>query len=940
MLDLPDRSWWAPDSTDGAELVGKQPDGSQQFILQRLRLEQAPSGALRRARDLLPASRPGAAAQPLPERLGGGYLFVTSGSGSSLWRARSFLSRLTPLARLSTSPVQAVAGTDRILVRVLSTDRVWGVDPDTGTLGPPLPLPAAPRYGAMAFVDGWRGVVHADLRGLLATRDAGATWKPVPVAEVPRSLAVEGDLIAMTMGSGRLRFDPATGALLDGPAPGSSASAPAAPPGRKGVWGAARPLRVAVEDGWPLLDGTAVVLRGGRVARVKLEDGEVLDSSFSPLDGEEATTCQAIRFGADVGFACGAAGRGTTIHAYAPPAGVVPVLSFDEPRAVAPSQNGWLVLRGGCAASAAGSGPGSAGAYCVVSPAGALREVFTRGDVGVERVVALADGRVAVVVPPRGPTDGQVTILPAKNGDAVTSIKLQPGDEAPLLRRGLWLDGMYEAAPGEIGGWVEASGLLSGVRIKLADAALTAGPLQDGALFSITGTHAMAAQSPDLFHESLDGGLTWKTVDPPPSLGQGKLQPGLRCGAVGCSFQFDRGSWLRVGWGALADPTDLDEAHDKPASYTDRTLYKPLRLGCEIAHQESIKETDSPPDRPRRPFLVQPPSDASDTLPSFLGAPPPAVPAGALALSEGTSSGASARVYGWVPRGVAAGRASRIVARFHDRFDPDHPVRSTALSVASWRDEQALRDAFGRGNNSLAFHGLLDPGGKALLLSACQSASCDLFSAVDGRPLTLLPQPEGEPFARIFSPSSSAVWLDESFFLAANVGPQIHLWRLDPGQPRLLARIPRVTGFNNISAQVTLVRRARGGLLGLLARGAGVPNRSEQDLFILPIDPSSGQTGEPIRLGSSDLSWAPLRTCSASDDGWLIEQSPPTQPALRLPPGLRLGDVELRLRADPESLCVEALAARLLDSPSTGTFGAAFSTGFSPIFSSVVFSDF
>ncbi|MDW8250193.1 MAG: hypothetical protein RMJ98_12940 [Myxococcales bacterium] len=928
MLVLPDRARWTPESAEGAVLLRQLPDGTHQYLMQRLRIEVRPDGSLRRAPDLLPASRTPVSSLPLPDRLGGGFLFVTSGSSSSLWRSTTFLGRLASLVRLPVSGVQVVAGTDRLLVRMLSGDRVWGVDPETGAVGAALPLPVAPRYGGIAFVDARQGAVYADLLGLMVTRDAGVSWRSVPLHEPPKALVAEelSEGVVVQVGSRKLRVDPATGTLSeDGPAltPTGQVASSARETSNRRPWGVTAPLRVAIEEGWPLLDGTAVVFRAGRVVRVKLEDGSVL-SSFSPVEAEEAASCLPVRFGADVGFVCGAPGQGTKLYVYEPPGGVALVLSFAAPRRIVPSQNGWLVVHGSCDSDAPGGAEEGVGKYCILSPVGGRREVLTRGDVGVERVVALSDGRVAVVVPPRGSSDGVVTLLPAESNGTTRTMSVQPGEDAALLRRGLWLDGMYEVVPGEVGGWIEGGGRLVGVRIRLAEGSVQVGAPQEGLFLSVVGPAAMVAQGSEALAESLDGGFSWKPVEMPPALGQGKLGSGLRCGVAGCVVPFERGTWLRVGWGKPADPTDLEDAQEGNVTFSSRTIPRPLRLTCSLGVQETLKESEVLPP-PRRRFVVAvPPAEEAPPgpLPSFLGVPPPSIPEGALALSEGTASGTAARIYGWVPRGVAAGRAGRLLVRFEDRFAPERPVRSSKITVASWQDEQALRDAMGQGGVGVAFHGLGDPGGKAMLLSACQGVQCSLFSVVDGRPVTPVAPPDDDGFGRLVAPSASALWHDEAFFLAVNAGPRVDVWKVEAGQPRRLAKIPRVTTFNNQSAPVTLVRRARGGLIGLLTRGASSA-QSEQDLFLLPIDPTTGKTGDMLRLGASDLSWVAPRVCSPEEDGWLIDLQPMTYPVMTLPPGVRLGEVELRARVEPSSICLEAGAARLLDSATIGKQASA-----------------
>lgn len=940
MLATMDRSRWVPENAEGATLLWQLPDGTKQYLLQRLRMELSPDGSLRRASDLLPNSRLPISAEQLPERLGGGHLFVVSGVGTSLWRSSQFLGKLSTLAKFPVSAVQVASGTDRILVRSVTGDRIWGIDPSTGLIGTPLPLPVAPRYGAMAFADAWRGAVYADLLGLMVTRDAGATWQKIQLESPPQRLTAEqGSRVIRVAWGG----NDAAWVDLDSLQVSTEKLARPTPWVEKSshrLWGALSPLRVALEDGWPLLDGTAVVFREGRISRVHLMDGKVLASSFSPVEGEEASTCTPIRFGADVGFACGASGQGTSLYVYAPPSGVEPVLKFDAPRRVVPSQNGWLVLHGRCDLEASGEPQHDHGVYCIISPTGGRREILTRGDIGVERIVALADGRVAVVIPPRGTTDGLVTLLPAQSGGAITTVQIQPGEDAGLLRRGLWLDGMYESSPGELGGWIEAGGVLIGVRIKLEEGSVLMGQPQEGAQLSVSGPLAMAVLGGDQLFESVDGGLSWSSAGMPASLEQGKIRPGLHCSVVGCVVPFERGTWLRVGWGQAADPTDLEDAAEVNPIPSFRTNRRALNLKCEWRAQQEIKEDKEtpipetsgrrsrfprfpiPPAHPPAHFFPgaapEPPEAQNGPLPSFFGIAPPQPPEGAIAISEGTASGASARVYGWVPRGVAAGRAGRIQVRFQDRFSPEHPIRSSRLTIAPWRDEQALQDAFGQFNVGVAFHGLLDPEGKAMLLASCQGTTCGMSSVVDGRPVVPLAQPEDEPFSRIFAPTASAVWHDETFFFAVNTGPQLEIWRTDVRRPHRIVSLPRVTNFNGQSTIVTLIRRVRGGALGLLAQGPGVDGSSDPNFFVLPLDPSTGKLGEMLHLGSTDLSRTPVRVCTPEDDGWLVTLFPSVYPSLQLPPGIRLGEVELRVRIEPNSICLDAAAAKLLDLGNAG----------------------
>src|SRR5207253_10563082 len=77
-----------------------------------------------------------------------------------------------------------------------------------------------------------------------------------------------------------------------------------------------RPLAAAIEDGWPLTDGTAVVARDGALGRVRLSDGaltEVAHGAFSlkPSRCHPVSLTRPNAIGA-FGFVCGEP-RGTTV---------------------------------------------------------------------------------------------------------------------------------------------------------------------------------------------------------------------------------------------------------------------------------------------------------------------------------------------------------------------------------------------------------------------------------------------------------------------------------------------------------------------------------------------------------------------------------------------------------------------------------------------------
>ncbi len=117
-------------------------------------------------------------------------------------------------------------------------------------------------------------------------------------------------------------------------------------------------------------------------------------------------------------------------------------MRFDEPRFVAPSGNGALVVRGPCT----GKQAGAAGAYCIRTRDGRKSEMRVRGDLGVERLVALSDGGTAVVVPPRLGAPGTLTVVAADGSAKTVKLKLPKDDVQSLamLKKGLWLEGFVE----------------------------------------------------------------------------------------------------------------------------------------------------------------------------------------------------------------------------------------------------------------------------------------------------------------------------------------------------------------------------------------------------------------------------------------------------------------------------------------------------------------
>ena len=903
-------------------------EGYRRVLIDRMRIIARDDGTLERASELLP-SVPVKEVE-LPSRLGGGYLFWTAPSPNSvrkptqIWRAPAWLGKLEPLVQLDPA-AQVVPGFDRLYVQLATTSWI-AIDAQSGDQLPLAPLPPAAGYGFMAFADGWRAVVETDLRGPLATFDAGLTWRPIGIKERVTSIPiVDGDPLVVVNGGqytlsprGVVTFRPdAPPELAEDEGVEEERSRPPGPLGR-------RPLRAAIEDGWPDSDATAVIARGGALARVSLRDGAVLATAENAYP-DRLASCHAIHLGrsapeapgrpggeSGIGFVCGEREGPTSLYAFVPPLAMRPLMRFSRPRFVAPSGNGAVVIRGSCAD--APPALGDTRTYCVRAPDGATREIRVKGDLGAERVVALSDGRVAVIVPPRPGATGQLTLLDgAKMIGVPLRLPAEPRSVAKEVRRGMWLDGFEERAPGVLGGWVEAGGPVVGIAIAL-DGKVTAGPLRDDAGGAIlSGRFGLSRAEGGGAAETTDGGMSWTELVLPETREDAEDPPSRACGPAGCVLS----GWIRVGWGS---PETRDDLSQPPPTEPPSVAWKPpsaLRLGCVEAGQAT---PPLPAERPKP--APPPPPPRSRTAPQPLGVTafspfrntaPPALATDEIGFENGSLSDPGLWIYAWGRRGADWSRAGRWMARFDDRFDAAGGVRTTATSASPWTDEVAANDGVGRGTyGGQQWAASLDPSGRAALFSICQRGNaCSLFGAGAGQPLlplrdlagrTALPRPSG------------AVRVGETWFFLSpqseRGGNEIVLWRADLGVARPVATMLRPQGP---LSELWLVRRALGGGLGIMFMAPPEPGARAGVLHVFPIDPESGQLGDPIALGRKDTVVASAVRCGAQQDGWQVElRGSDVAPVIELRDGLAgLEAAELRLRIDPGAVCLDGVAARM-----------------------------
>lgn len=605
-----------PDAS--ASLVENDPDGTTRFISRGMRVLARPDGSLDRSRQTFPAGKQVRALR-LPARLGAGFIFYASGSGSThVWKSSGWTDDLTPFANVDFDVERVVDGFDRIYLQDQRSFDVVALDPDTGSPTDLGPLPPSPAYSGMAFADAWLAVVEVPFRGVLATFDAGASWRPLGLSQSYGVFLERGE-IAINTAQGRFVLDPSgrlrkrvqandddaafVGAGRRGVgAPTASVPTPPEPPPPTAAGPLGRlPLREAILHGMPDTADTAIVAKDGVLGRVRLSDGRLLD--FKEQAFPAGASCTGVPLGEGFGFVCGQEQGATTVYAFKKPLSLEPVMRFEEPRFVAPSGNGALVVRGPCK----GKSAGAVGAYCIRTRGGRESEMRVRGDLGVERLVALSDGGTAVLVPPRLGAPGTLTVVAADGSAKTVRLKLPKDDVASLamLKKGLWLEGFVERdaagggaapssvpappkvlrkkgknAPGaekskapaakapaakakwkkQLSGWVVAAGPFVGVRVDL-DGAVHVGRIESDIDRALVSTDlALVLGRGGSATETIDGGFTWSDLDlpsdtaDPVARAKASLSAERGCSRVGCVA----GAWMRVGWRGRTEKDDVE----------------------------------------------------------------------------------------------------------------------------------------------------------------------------------------------------------------------------------------------------------------------------------------------------------------------------------------------------------------------------------------------
>jgi hypothetical protein len=951
-----------------------------------LRVVTSPKGGIVAADDRFPQAPQSTTA--LPERLGGGFLFVI---GSSIWRADRWLAPARPIFT-SYQAIQSITpGLDRVYIR--AQNAMLAID---GRTGEPLdlgPWPASPQVTSYAAVDGWRAAAVTDLRGVVATFDAGATWRMLDLPLEPKLTVVSNDSIAIGgFEQGRaeawyeLRADgsvaraagaprelktkltPTPTHRVSGPSFGPPFSPtppppPPAPPPPQPTEPASedfgvktfgkRPLAAAIEDGWPLGDGTAVIARDGALARVHLDSGalvELVRDAF-PMQPARCHPVPLPRFG--FGFVCGEPRGTTVIYAFDAAHGrLIERKRFDKARMVASSGNGGLAVRGACAEDAepppldappvdakdAKAARPAIHPYCVMRLDETWREIHVRGDAGVERVVVLSDGRVAVLSPP--PSLGapaRLTML--ANGRASTVAITFPSvtaDVARMLRLGLWLDGFEERRPGVIGGFLEAGGAVLGIEVNVDGSAAAGQFVRDAGSVFVSGRYGFGWTGSHRGYETTDGGMSWKPLDLPDPLLPGTKIERRACGPIGCLA----GGWLRVGWGEAPKPS----GEPAPAVHRPTTtfLIPQLQLACEPlspppptapARKSSTPPVVSPsPRRSSAPVLSS--VAGLSELRAFYHQAPPVMRDGERGLEVNVdmresgerlaSVGQLARVYGWGPKTGEWDTLGRWQVKWLSPFAGWPEIHASLATLPPSVVVDMTRSPYGGGYSSFGFSNntwQLTPGddpAHALLIAKRPARSEPvLFELEADRAPLEIKRADGEPFGEIEGVVRAAGrWFIATPPVPGATGPATTVWQIEGAVARELVRVPRaIADISSAAAfsaypRARLARRSDGRAIGLVVDGQPSADRATPVRWVLPIDLESGIPGEPEPLGYADLAGRTLEICTDDVVGWVFDTSLPSTTA-RLRIGTATGSlnsVHARLRLTRSRACVERVA--------------------------------
>lgn len=559
-----------------------------------------------------PTSTPVASTVAVPERLGGGWLFVV---GRELWHAPGWLERPRRLFEFVGTP-RVHLGLDALVAQ--ESGRAAFAFDVTGKTLPLTHWPESPAIADLATRDAKHAAVVADLRGLSVTEDGGVTWREIPSARTPFGIrAAAGGYVVRGRNGGderetTWRID-VHGELVDGHAAPAFGSTRAI---ATGAW-----ERVITQGYDDVPRGRFVVLDHGALEIYRKTDGALLERTTI---GDAQDGCRPIHWpsavpGASPGFAC-LGPHGTTLWRVGDRS-ATEVARLAGGRRVWSSEVGALAVEGACENATLTAGTTT---LCVWGRrSDRPTTVRLQGSTADDVILPLRDGGVVVLRPPSGPRHARRAAEMFVDGTAsgagtqgrVHGVPLQPGalkaDVAEMLAEGHWRADVEALDHGDLALWIEHDARLLGVRIH-ADGRLDVGPRSAVAVVHRTaGLRSLSWSPGGASFESIDGGMHYTQIglpaaDPAPAFvdrpaPQRSASPtrppptptDAGCTAIGCILP----TLVRVGWGAdAARATEPERPQPAPTS-TPRAARLVLSCGLVSRSSDEAKPTIVRPTR-------------------------------------------------------------------------------------------------------------------------------------------------------------------------------------------------------------------------------------------------------------------------------------------------------------------------------------------------------
>jgi hypothetical protein len=903
-----------PANLDEAHAWGVEPGGGVRAVVGGVRVVTRPDGTILTEDGRLPGA-PSSTVE-VPERLGGGFLFAT---GKRLWRGASWLATPRILSDGSVSIERVLVGLDRVYLR-FGGGSLAAIDPRDGARLDLGPLPSAPRLVSVASVDAWHAIAIADLRGILVTGDAGSTWRAVPIPVEPAEAFALGDSfrVAGRDAANRLQWwrvgpDLRAEPVEQDPHHDSRRThlEPASREASK--LSGTRGLAAAVTDGWPLADGTALIARDGSLTRVRLADGSCVEEAADAFAMNPARchpfSLATPRDRGAFGYTCGEPRGQTRIYVWqAGQSRLAEVRRFYEPRQVNAFGNGTLAVRGPCQ-GLAGSLGSETTVWCVMLPGGRFAERIVRG--AGARLVVLSDGRTAVLSPP---TDGDLATVRLAVAESAEGSResFQPvvlpeltSDVARALRFGVWMDGFEERKPGWLSGWVDFAGSALGIEIALSGQAHLGEYIRDAGAPLVAGRWGFVWTASRRGFETTDGGMTWtKGISLPDPLPQSGGYRERVCGPVGCL----EAGWVRIGWGV--EPRDVSPEPRALPAPRPQSGAPPLRLRCEPS--EPVTESQA---RAIRAPMLGGQGDPVSHFPDFAQGAGPAIPAPDVGVWADPSSGFGsmlraaplARVYAWGPHDADWDSNARWELRWVWPWGPAGEVRASAQALAPWPQLDVARGAMVAGGQSgWTVVGGDDPDHALLVMRrSAGTPGAQLLLLETGRAPTSVRAPPDS-----FEAVEAAARLGGRWYVVASARARdpsaAVVWSVEGAEAHELARVPRV-GLD-AHPRLYLSRRSDGRALGVAVEGQPDVSRAAS-LWMMGIDPDSGEASEPTALVSLDAADHAVPACEGDETGWVLDWPYPASVEIRM--GERwtasLVGVTARIRVSAARACIESV---------------------------------